>query len=822
METLTHDLRFALRLVWKDRGFSATVILTLALCIAANSAVFTVVRSVLLRPLPVADPGRIVNILDSYPNAGVERAGGAVPFYYDLKAQADAFEELAMFQGQGLTVGGGTTPERLQGLAVTPSFFRLLRVDAAVGRTFTEEEAEPGNERKVILSDGLWRRMFSGDPDILGKDLRLNGRPYTVVGVMAPDFEVIDRDIRFWTPLAFSADDRSPQQRHSHSWTLIGRLRPGATLEQAQQQIEAVNARELEEMPAFKPILENAGFATFVVPYQEDLVRNVRAVLYLLWGGALFVLLIGAVNVTNLVLVRSSVRMKELATRNILGAGRGRIARQLVTETLLLTLAGGALGLVGGYWCLGFIDALGLSELPRGGEIQMDAAVVWFVLALAVLVGVAVGLAPVLAVTRTNLSTAINEEGRSGTAGRGARVTRRALVTAQVSIACVLLVGAGLLLASFQRILAVSPGFAVSGVVTGAVNPPETQYADGAALRAFADRSLEAIRAIPGVTAAGLTSSIPFGDNFSDSVIMAEGYVMAPGESLISPGRIVASPGYFEALGIPLVAGRVFDERDTADAPAVAVVDERLAKKFWPGQDPLGRRLYQPTNMDDITAITPETEFITVVGVVGTIKDRGLVDADDRVGAYYFPFTQATRRGITFAIRTAGDPASVVPAVRRALATIDPELPLYDVQTMAQRVESSLQQRRTPMLLAVAFGVVALLLSAVGIYGVLAYQVAQRTREIGVRIALGSSRKDVFTLILREGLVIVGVGLVVGVAGVVALRRVLEAQLYGVGALDPTVLVLVLLMLGAVALVACLVPAGRATRIDPIVALTTK
>jgi len=435
---------------------------------------------------------------------------------------------------------------------------------------------------------------------------------------------------------------------------------------------------------------------------------------------------------------------------------------------------------------------------------------------------VAVGLAPVLAVTRTNLSTAINEEGRSGTAGRGARVTRRALVTAQVSIACVLLVGAGLLLASFQRILAVSPGFAVSGVVTGAVNPPETQYADGAALRAFADRSLEAIRAIPGVTAAGLTSSIPFGDNFSDSVIMAEGYVMAPGESLISPGRIVASPGYFEALGIPLVAGRVFDERDTADAPAVAVVDERLAKKFWPGQDPLGRRLYQPTNMDDITAITPETEFITVVGVVGTIKDRGLVDADDRVGAYYFPFTQATRRGITFAIRTAGDPASVVPAVRRALATIDPELPLYDVQTMAQRVESSLQQRRTPMLLAVAFGVVALLLSAVGIYGVLAYQVAQRTREIGVRIALGSSRKDVFTLILREGLVIVGVGLVVGVAGVVALRRVLEAQLYGVGALDPTVLVLVLLMLGAVALVACLVPAGRATRIDPIVALTTK
>jgi len=822
METLTHDLRFAFRLIWKDRGFSTTVILTLALCIAANTAVFTVVRSVLLRPLPVAEPDRIVHIFDSYPKAGVERAGGAVPLYYDLKAQADAFEELAMFQNQGLTVGGGTTPERLTGLGVTPSFFRLLRVDAALGRTFTDDEGEPGNEQKVILSDGLWRRMFSGDPAVVGTDLRLNGRPYTIVGVLAPDFELIDRNVRFWTPLAFSAEDREPQQRHSHSWTLIGRLKPGATIELARQQLEAVNARELEAIPALKPVLADAGFVSLIAPYQEDLVRSVRAVLYLLWGGALFVLLIGAVNITNLVLVRSSVRLKELATRHMLGASRGRIARQLVTETLLLTLAGGAFGLVAGYWCLGFVDALGLREMPRGSEIHMDGAVVWFTLALAAVVGVVVGLAPVLAVTRANLSTALNEEGRSGTAGRGARMTRRALVTAQVSIACVLLVGAGLLLASFQQVLAVNPGFVVEGVLTGAVNPPESQYADSAALTAFADRSLAAIRAIPGVTAAGMTSSIPFGDNFSDSVILAEGYVMSPGESLISPSRVNVSPGYFDALAIPVVAGRSFDERDTADAPLVAIVDERLAKKFWPDQDPLGRRLYFPSDLENITAVTPDTRFFTVVGVVGTIKDRGLVEADDRVGAYYFPFAQSARRGITFAIRTAGEPVAAVPSVRRALAAIDPELPLYDVQTMAERVEESLEQRRTPMVLAVAFGVVALLLSAVGIYGVLAYQVAQRTREIGVRIALGSSRRDVFALILREGLVIVGIGLAVGVAGVVALRRVLEAQLYGVGALDPTVLVLVLLMLGVVALVACLVPAGRATRIDPLVALTTK
>ncbi len=822
MDTFRQDLRFALRLVWKDRGFAATVILTLALCIGGNAAIFTVVRSVLLRPLAVPEPERLVNVYDSYPKAGVERAGGAVPFYYDLKQQAPAFESLALYQSRSSTVGGGTQPERLTGMGVTPSFFPLLRAQAAVGRVFTEDEGLEGKNRVVVLSDGLWRRMFRADPNVVGKDLRLNDVPYTIVGVMPAAFEFVDSDVRFWTPLAFSADDRAPQQRHSHSWELIARLAPGATLDQAREQMAAVNAREIAEVPAFKPILENAGFTTYAVPFQEDLVRNVRAVLYLLWGGALFVLLIGVVNVTNLVLVRSSVRMKELATRHILGASRGRIARQLVTETLLLTLAGGAIGLLLGYWGLGFVDMLGLKELPRGGEIHMDGLVVAFVAGLATLVGVVVGLAPVVAVARVSLSTAIQEEGRSGTASRGARLTRRALVAAQISIACVLLIGAGLLLASFQKILAVSPGFTVQGVITGSINPTRAKYANGAALRALADRALAAVRAIPGVTAAGVTDSIPFGDNHSDSVILAEGYTMAPGESLISPSRIVASPGYFEALNIPLIRGRLFDARDTADGPKTVIVDERLAKKFWADRDPLGHRLYFPSDMNDPTAVGPKTQFLTVVGVVGTVKDRGLVDADDRVGAYYFPYAQASSRMVTFAVRTAGDPEAVVPAVRRALAGIDPEMPLYDVQTMGQRVEESLQRRRTPMVLAVAFGVIALFLSALGIYGVLAYQVTQRTREIGVRLALGATRQGVFGLILREGVAITSIGLAVGLASVVALRQVLQAQLYGIGALDPEVLAAVLLLLAVVALAACLLPAGRATRIDPNVALTVK
>jgi len=822
METFRHDLRFALRLIWKDRGFAATVLITLALCIGGNAAIFTVVRSVLLRPLDVPEPDRLVYIYDSYPKAGVERSGGSVPFYFDLRQQAPAFESLALYQTQSSTVGGGEQPERLVGMGVTPSFFPLLREQAAVGRVFTEDEGQEGKDHEVVLSDGLWRRLFKGDPGVIGKDLRLNDVPYTVVGVMPPDFQFVDADVRFWTPLAFSAEERAPEQRHSHSWDLIARLAPGATLDQAREQIAAVNQRETDALPAFKPILENAGFTTYAVPFQEDLVRNVRAVLYLLWGGALFVLLIGAVNVTNLVLVRSSVRMKELATRHILGASRGRIARQLVTETLLLTLAGGALGLLLGYWGLGFVDALGLKDLPRGGEIHMDGLVVAFVAALAAIIGVVVGLAPVVAVARVNLSTAIQEEGRSGTASRGARLTRRALVMAQVSIACVLLIGAGLLLASFQKILAVSPGFTVQGVVTGTVSPTRAKYADGAALRAFAGRALDAVRAIPGVTAAGATDSIPFGDNHSDSVILAEGYTMAPGESLVSPSRIIASPGYFKALGIPLLRGRFFDDRDTPDSQKTVIVDERLAKKFWSGRDPLGHRLYFPSNMKDPMAVGPKTEFYTVVGVVGTVKERGLVGADGRVGAYYFPFAQAPRRRITLAVRAAGDPQAVVPAVRQALAAIDPEMPLYDVRTMSQRVEDSLERRRTPMVLAVAFGVLALFLSAVGIYGVLAYQVTQRSREIGVRLALGATRGGVFALILREGVAITAVGLAVGLAGVVALRQVLQAQLYGIGALDPAVLALVVLLLAAVALVACLLPAGRATRIDPNVALTVK
>jgi len=600
---------------------------------------------------------------------------------------------------------------------------------------------------------------------------------------------------------------------------MIARLKPGATVQRAQQQIDALNARNLERFAALKQILVNAGFHTVVAPLQEDLVRGVRSTLFLLWAGVLFVLAIGAVNITNLVLIRSSSRMRELATRHALGAALSRLTRQLLTETVLLTLLGGLLGLALGYGALLLLGGSALAAVPRGNEIALDARAVGFTLTLAFVVGVLVALVPIVNLRHLNLSQAFREEGRSGTTGRGARAVRRVLVAAQVAFAFMLLIGAGLLLTSFQRVLAVAPGFDPSNLLTARVAPPVSRYADDAALRTFTDRLLSAVRSVPGIAGVGVSSNIPFGGDFSDSVILAEGYQMAPGESLISPYRVLASPGYIETMRIPVLRGRTFNDGDTDTSPRVVIVDDRLARKFWPGADPIGRRMFLPENPNDLIAPNKDTRWITVVGVVAETKMAGLVSTDDRAGTYYFPVKQVAPRGMTMVVRSGGDPMTLAPAIRQQLRAIDPELPLYSVRTMADRMNETLADRRTPMVVAITFAVVALFLAAIGIYGVLAYQVSQRRKEIGIRLALGSDARRIFGLIVREGMALMAAGLVVGLAGAIAIRRTLEAQLYGVGALDPVVLGSVGVMLAAVAFTACSLPARRATRIDPMVAL---
>jgi len=820
MERLIQDIRFAGRILFKDRAFSVTVVLTLALCIGANAAIFAVVNSVLLRPLPVPGADRLVLLYNSYPKAGAVRGSSGVPDYYDRLRETDVFEELALFQQRGLTVGSEGNAERLTGVAARPSLFRMLRATPAKGRAFTEQEGEPGADRKVVLSDGLWQRLFGGRDTALGQDLRINGVPHQVVGVMPAGFHFMSPDVDLWIPLTFTAEQKSDDARHSNSWTMVGRLKPGASVQQAQQQVDALNARNLERFANLKEILVNAGFHTVVTPLQEEMVHEIRRTLYLLWGGVLFVLAIGAVNITNLVLIRSTARMRELATRHALGAGLARLIRQLLTETILLTLAGGVAGAALGYYGLMALSQAGIDSLPRSAEIRLDGVVLAFTMVLALAVGVLVGLTPVASLRQMNLSQAFRDEGRSGTSGRGARAMRQTLVASQVAFAFMLLIGAGLLLASFQRVLQVDPGFDADQLLTARVSPPASRYPDDAQLRPFADRLLQSVRALPGVVNAGVTSNLPFGGDFSDSVILAEGYQMAPGESLISPYRVTITPGYMEALKVALKSGRFFTDGDTPTSQPVVIVDETLAKKFWPGQDPVGRRMFKPQNPQDFATPGPDTRWITVIGVVGATSMAGLVTSDARLGTYYFPMTQDGMRTMTLAIRTSGDPLALTGAVRQAVTSIDPELPLYSVRTMQDRIAGTLLRRRTPMVIALIFAGLALFLAAMGLYGVLAYQVAQRRKEIGIRMALGSEPRGIFRLVLREGVGLLVAGLVVGLMGAFAIRRAMESQLFGVSAMDPLVLASVAGVLFVVAVIAGAVPARRAARIDPVVALS--
>jgi len=818
-----HDVRFARRLLWKDRGFAVTAILTLAVCVGANAAIFAVVNFVLLQPLPVPHPEQLVHMSNAYPGAGVDDGRGStgVPDYYDRLRETDVFQEQALYNTRGVTLNGSGDAQRILAMVSTPSLLRLLQVHPARGRTFTDEEGEVGKTDKAVLTYASWQQWFGGQDSAIGQTIRLNGRPFVVIGVLPKDFVFLNPDVKVWTPVAFTAQERGDDQRHSNNWSYIARLKPGATVEQARREIDALNARNLDRFPELKQILINAGFHTVVVPLQPFLVREVRNTLYLLWGGVVFVLLVGAVNVTNLMLVRSSARMKELATRHALGASLARIARQLVTETLLLGVAGGVLGLALGYAGVLALARYGLDATPQGTHVALNATVVFFTAGLSIALALLIGLIPVVAVRQLNLSQAFREDGRSGTASRGARLLRRTLVAAQVAFAVMLLIGAGLLLASFERVLAVQPGFNASRVLTGTVNPPAARYKGDDEVRAFWNRLLDRVRTHPGVEAAGITSTIPLSGDASDSVILAEGYVMSPGESIISPFQASVSPGYFEAMGIPLKRGRFFTASDTEASPKVVIIDERLAKRFWKGQDPVGRRMWRPDSAQDLGTYGPgpKVHWFTVVGVVGNIRLTGLTEKEP-VGAYYFPFNQNVERGMVMATRTAGDPSAMAGSIREQVRQIDPELPFFSVKPMQQRVEESLVNRRTPMLLASLFGAIALFLAAIGIYGVLAYQVAQRRKEIGIRLALGSDGRRVFSLIVSEGLWLVGAGAVLGLVGAFAIRRAMATQLFGVQPMDPVVLALVGTTLALVAFVACAVPARRAAHIDPLVALT--
>jgi predicted permease len=818
MSSVFSDLRHALRTLAGDKGFTVTVVLTIAVCIAANTATFALVNSVLLRPLPVPDARSILVTANRYPKAGADFGyNSASGDYFDRLRDVHAFSDQALFHVRGQTIDIQGTPQRVTGMVATPSLFRLLRVPPAYGRAFVDSEGEIGSEHKAILSDGLSRTLFGTPEASLGRDVRLSGQPFTVVGVMPAGFNFIDPDVRIWIPAAFNAEDR--QTHHSNNWQNIGRLKPGATLAQAQAQVDALNHANLDKFPSFRELLINAGYYSKVMPLEDMLVKEVRKALYLLWGGAAFVLLIGAVNVANLVLARTNLRRKEFATRLALGAGAGRLMRQLVTESILVALAGGAAGAALGTGLLRALAHSGIETLPRAGEVRVDGTVVLSMLLTAALVGIVIGVIPSIQVMRARVNEVLREESRSGTSGRRARRVRQGLVMAQVGLAFVLLAGAGLVLASFRQLLHVDPGFDVSGVVTASTSVPQSLYPKDSDASSLMDRTLAAIRAIPGVTAAGATTTIPWGSNHSDSVILAEGYIMKPGESLISPEQVTLTPGYFEAMRIKLVAGRPFDERDRESAPGAILVDERLARHFWLNRNPIGRRMYLPQDINNLLKTDEHTHFMTVVGIVREVHTASVEDSGSPVGAYYLPYAQNVQRGFALAIKTAGDTGAAIRAARQRFAAIAPNLALFDVHTMSERGDLALASRRASLTLAMFFGCLALFLSAIGIYGVLAYVVTQRQREIGIRTALGCTARGVVRLILREALWLLGAGLVLGAVGAVALRTVVAGQLYGVKPLDPAVMAAAVVTLAVVGLLACVLPARRATRVDPVIVL---
>ncbi len=816
---MIRELRQNLRLLWKEKAFTLTVLVTLAVCVGANAAIFSVVHRVLLAPLPYPAADRLVTIYNSYPGAGVPRASNGSYDYFVRRERIKSFEALAEYQMAGATVGEAGATERLTILRATPSFFSLFGVKPVLGRGFTESEMEPGSEQVLVLSNGYWQEHFAGDPAAVGQDLRVDGRKYQVVGVLPPGFRLPQAEQpRFYVPIAYSPEARTIEAWHNNNYGMAGRLAPGMSVERATAENEELNHALISEwpIPGAEQLLKDAGYHTEIYPMHEELVRDIRPTLYLLWAGVAFVLLIGCVNIANIILARSQVRLRDVATRLALGAPRRRLAREMLTHAMLLAGIGGVLGIGVGLAGIKLLSAYGAAELPRGAEIGMDGTVLLFTLGVALVAGLIFGAIPSAQLLRGNLQSVLQTESRGGTANRRTLWMRNGLVTAQVTLAFLLLIGAGLMLASFRHAVAVDPGFRPDGVLTGSLALPTSRYPEGDDREHFVDNLLAEIRGIPGVRSAALTTLLPFSGNNSSSVIFPEGYNPPPGESVLSPFQNWVAGDYFAAMAIPLVEGRTFEADDGRGDRRVIVIDRWLAHRYYGDESPLGKRMV----WGDIPSQASPEDYYTVVGVVETVKQNDLTARpEEHVGAYYFPYRSNRQTNLTLVVRTDGDPESLTPAIRERVQKLDPELPLYSVSTMQARIDESLTSRRASMLLLLTFAGVALFLAVLGIYGVLAYAVAQRTREMGIRMAMGSTAREIFVLVVSQGARITLLGLLVGGAAAVGLGRLIRSLLYDVQPLDPAILASVAVILAAVAVAACMLPAWQATRVDPVRAL---
>jgi len=807
MSVLFQDLRFAVRQMAQRPGFTAIILLTMALGIGANAAIFSVLDAVLLRPLPYNQPEGLIKVWTRFTGIGApnDQNWVSAPELRDFQQLNHSFSDLAAISGGSFNLGIKGSPQRVVGAAVTPNLFSMLGVQPQFGRNFLPEEAQPGREHEVILSHALWRRVFAANANIVGTTIRIDGAPYSVVGIMPAGFAYPDES-EIWGPLAFSPDDLSENSRGGHGLEVLGRIKPGLSLAQVQSDMDRVSRTMIEQHASYP--YNKFNFGIILHPLLEETVGDVKPSLMVLMAAVGLVLLIACANIANLMLTRSTERQQEMETRLALGATGSRLARQLITESIALALAGGILGLAITPLILRGLVNLAEKTLPRAVHTSIDLRALALTGAVSILTGVLFGFAPALQASRKR-NFDVLKSGRN-TEGKRPRRLRSILVICETAFSLLLVAGAGLLIRSFEQILKVDPGFRPDNVLTMRVSLPDATYSKPEQIRAFYSSLLERVQHLPGVQFAGATSGLPLSGQGGSGTTTIDTQSVAPENRTPEADRRTATPDYFKAMSIPLLRGRYFEPRDTEGTPGVAIVDESLANTYWPNQDPIGKRIH-------FGGGTPNPKWLTVVGVVDHVHNRTL-EARSRVEVYV-PENQQPFNGMTLAVRTSTNPMSIVPTIQREVASIDPDLPIYRVRTMNEVMGESLQRRRLALTLLAGFAGLALLLAAIGIYGVTSYGVAQRKTEIGVRMALGANRSQVLGLIMRGGMTTIAIGLVVGVILSLALTRLMSGLLFSVHASDPFALAGAALVLILAALVAIVIPAHRATKVNPMSAL---
>lgn len=809
MNTLLQDLRYAVRVLFKSRALTAVALLTLALGIGVNSAIFSVVNAIVLRPLPYPRSEDLMVVWGNLHKPGLEEIEISALEFRDFQQQSQSFEHIAAYSTAGLNLTGVDQPERLRGAAISANLFPALGVQPHAGRNIAPEEDRYGNDRVVILSYALWQRRFGGDPGVIGRTIQLDGRTMNVAGVMPADFHFPDRETEVWIPLAFEPDLLEENNRGSHFLNVIARLKPGVTPAQAQADLNTITARlSSEHKETYR-----SSFSTTIRSLHEDLVGDLRRAMLVLLGAVGLVLLIACANVAHLRLASATARYREFAIRAALGARRGRVVRQFLTESVLLSLVGGAIGLGVAVWLVRALVLLIPKNTPRVEEIRLDYRVVLFTLGTSLLTGIIFGLAPAFQAARTNLNDVLKEAGRSGSDTSRRLRLRNLLVVSEFALSLVLLIGAGLMVKSLLRLQDVKPGFEPAHLMTMRIALPATKYENFKQSHAFFEELFDRLGARPEIESVGAINLLPFGGSGGDRSFSIEDQPIAAGHARPDEQVRFVSPGYFHTMQIPLLSGRDFTRRDLPDTPQVAIVNSAFARKFWSDGNAIGKRISFSAN---------NPKWYEIVGIVGNVKHRGLDIADSP--ELYIPvfqplFADGYVPPLYVAVRTRNDPSLVGGLMRSEVAAIDRDQPVYSLMTMDQRIADSVAPRRFNMFILGLFASLALMLAAIGIYGIMAFSVAQRTHEIGVRMALGASASDVLKLVLSNGFKLALIGIVVGLLAAFAATRVLSSLLYGVSATDPAIFVIDAVLLAFAALLACYIPARRATKVDPLVAL---